>query len=189
MPTITVSEVTFAKVKAQAEPLVDDADAVVSRVFDFYAAHKGGPRNGNGNGHGSAEATALIRLPVGTHDLTHTRLLSATINSTELHRADWNSLARDMHVMARKQVGSFEALRKVTSANLRSGRFEENGYRYLPEAEFSIQGADANNSCESAFRLAKAMNIPLRVVFEWREREDAAHPGRTGVIEWSPDKA
>ncbi|MCH9058157.1 MAG: hypothetical protein IIB55_05975, partial [Planctomycetes bacterium] len=73
--------------------------------------------------------------------------------------------------------------------NLRRGRFKENGYRFLPEADFSIQGCDANKSCESAFRLAKVLSIPLRVTFEWREKEDAAHPGNAGAIEWSPAMA
>lgn len=184
MPTINLSDATFAKIKLHAEPLVDDADSVIARVCDFYTAHKGGAVNGNGH---AAVKQNIITLAVGSRELTHTRLLSATVDGAELHRPDWNSLTRDMHVMAKKRLGTFEAVRKATSANLRQGRFEENGYRFLPETDFSIQGCDANNSCESAFRLAKAMNISLRVTFEWREKEDAAHPGQTGVIEWSPN--
>ncbi|HPZ82157.1 MAG TPA: hypothetical protein PL064_01910 [Thermogutta sp.] len=182
MPTITVSDATFEKIKSHAEPLVDDADSVISRLCDFYAAHKAL----NGNGHAAAKQNT-IPLPVGSDKLKHTRLLSAAVDGVELHHADWNSLMRHMHVMAKKRLGSFEAVRKATSANLRQGYFEENGYRYLSEVDFSIQGCDANKSCESAFRLAKAMNIPLRVTFCWREKEEAAYPGQTGVIEWSPE--
>ncbi|CAG0968626.1 hypothetical protein PHYC_01119 [Phycisphaerales bacterium] len=182
MPTITLSEATFAKVKACAEPLVDDADSVIARVFDYYAMHHAMYFNGR---LGIAKPNP-IRLPIGSRELTHTRLLTATIDGRELHRPDWNSLTREMHELARKRLGSFEAVRKVTSANLRQGRFEENGYRYLPEVDFSIQGCDANNSAESSLRLAKAMSISLHLTFEWRERDDASHPGQAGMMGWDP---
>lgn len=182
MPTITLSDGTYAKVKAHAEPLVDSADSVISRIFDFYATHNAA--NGLGVSQSQSTKPSIVTLAVGSRELTHTRLLTATVDGVQLYRPDWNSLARDLHVMAKKRLGSFDVVRAATSANLRQDRFEENGFRYLPEAEFSIQGCDANNSCECAFRLAKAMRISLRVTFEWRERNDAAYPGQTGVIEW-----
>jgi hypothetical protein len=89
----------------------------------------------------------------------------------------------DMHIMARKRLGSYDAVRRASRANLRQGRYEEKGYKYLPEADLSIQGVDANLACEHSFRLARARNISLKVPFEWRDKEDAAHPGRSGIIE------
>ncbi|MGE0295016.1 MAG: hypothetical protein AB7P97_21930 [Hyphomonadaceae bacterium] len=190
MPTITLSDTTYAKLKAAAEPFVDTEDSVTARALDVYLASKGAPMNGhaNGNGHAVAAKAGTVRLPVGTRELTHTRLLTATVDGKSLHRPDWNSLLRDMHIMARKQLGSFEAVRRASGANLRQGRFESDGYRYLPEADLSIQGCDSNHSCERAFNLAKAMNLPLSVTFEWRDKEEASHPGQTGLIEWQPDK-
>ncbi len=181
MPIVTLSDATFAKAKSAAEPLVDSADSVISRALDLLLKEKAdGARNS------PAIPATVIRLAAGTRELTHSRLLSASVDGVELLRPDWNSLARDMHVMAWKRLGSFEALRAATSANLRQGRFDDSGYRYLSEADLSMQGCDANGACESAFRLAEAMGISLRVTFEWREREDAAHPGKAGVIEWRP---
>ena len=28
--------------------------------------------------------------------------------------------------------------------------------------------------------------IPVEVVFEWREKEGAAHPGEIGAVNWAP---
>ena len=97
-----------------------------------------------------------------------------------------NEIWYDLHIMARKRLGSFEAVRRASQANLRQGCYEENGYKFLPEADLSIQGVDANLACEHSFRLAKAVNVSLKVTFEWRDKEGAAHPGETGIIEWSP---
>ncbi len=88
--------------------------------------------------------------------------------------------------MARKRLASCDAVRRASRANLRQGRYEENGYKYLPEADLSIQGVDANLACEHSFRLARARSISLKVPFEWRDKEDAAHPGQSGIIERNP---
>lgn len=188
MPTITLSDTTYAKLKAAAEPFVDTEDSVTARALDFYLASKGSPLNGhtNGSGHTPAVKAGVVRLLVGTRELTHTRLLTAAVDGKPLHRPDWNSLLRDMHIMAWKRLGSFEAVRKASGANLRQGRYESDGYRYLPEADFSIQGCDSNHSCERAFNLAKAMNLSLGVTFMWRNKDEASHPGQMGQIEWQP---
>lgn len=181
MPIVTLSDATFAKAKSAAEPLVDSADSVISRALDLLLKEQA-----EHAGSGSATPAIVIRLAAGTRELTHSRLLSASVDGVEMLRPDWNSLARDMHVMAGKRLGSFEAVRAATSANLRQGKFEDSGYRYLPEVDLSVQGCDANGACESSFRLAEVMGISLRVTFEWRENADAAHPGKAGVIEWHP---
>jgi len=28
--------------------------------------------------------------------------------------------------------------------------------------------------------------MPVEVVFEWRDKEGAAHPGKTGMTSWEP---
>lgn len=181
MVNVSLTDATFAKAKAAAEPLVDSPDSVISRALDLLLKEQGDRARS-----ASTMPVSIIRLAVGTKELTHSRLLTANVGGAEIHRPDWNSLSRDLHLRARVRLGSFEAVRDASSANLRPGRHEDDGYRYLAEADFSIQGSDANSACESSFRLAEAMGIALRVTFEWRDREDAAYPGKTGVIEWRP---
>lgn len=184
MPTVTVSDATYAKLQKAAKPFIDTEDSVCSRVLDFYFEHSALSPNVNGSGD---SAVAAIRLDPESRQVAHTKLISATVDGTALPRPKWNSLMNTMHIMARKRLGSYDAVRKASQANLRQGRYEENGYKYLPEADLSIQGVDANLACVHSFRLAKAMNISLKVTFEWREKEDAAHPGETGISEWSPN--
>jgi len=190
MPTVALTDATYAKLKAAAEPFVDTEDSVISRAIDLLLERKGLVPNVNRNGNGRVPVTkdSVMRLPVGSQELTHTKLLSATVDGAALPRPDWNSLLRDLHIMARKRLGSYEAVRAASGANLRQGRYESDGYRYLAEADLSIQGCDAKNSCAGAFDLAKAMKLSLTVTFEWREKDDAAHPGQTGIIEWSPNQ-
>ncbi len=184
MPTITISDAYDAKLKSLAasnpfqpreywvERLIDDALTQIDVS--------------NANGLSTADSD-VIRLNPESHQLTHTRLLSATIDGRELHRPKWNSLMLEMHTRAQKHLGSFNALREVSGANIRKGRYEDNGYKYIPQADLSIQGVPANEACDHSFRLAKALNISLKVTFEWYDKEEAAHPGRRGIIEWYPN--
>ena len=178
MPNIEISEATFARLQNYAEPLVDTVDSLISRLCDTFDAHQASHR------HYETLPQEMIRLDIGTDELTHTRLLRAHRNQQPLDQRDWNSLMREMHLLARQSLGSFEALQKVSHANLRRGRYEQDGYRYIEAYDFSIQGCDANRACETSFRLAEAMSVPLRVDFIWRQNEDAAYPGSLGFIEW-----
>jgi len=152
-------------------------------VFDHYSSqNKSDP---NDKLHAAASPKIWV-LPVGTSELMHTSLRDVILGERALPDMNWNSLTRHMHTLAKKNLGSFEALRRATKANIRDGRVEVNGYRFIPEAGVSVQGTDAIKSCESSFMLARAMNMPLSVTFEWRQKEDAAHPGETGLIQWQP---
>lgn len=184
MPTITLSEQTYAKMKLAAEPFVDTEDSVVSRALDALFQLTGKPTNSNGQINGHSKRT--ISLDPGSQQLAHTRLLSAVIDGRPMYRPKWNGIMNYLHELAIKRLGSFEQVRKASGANLRQGSYEENGYKYLPEADLSIQGVDSNLACEHSFRLARAMNIPLRFEFEWREKDGAAYPGQTGEMEWTP---
>ena len=62
--------------------------------------------------------------------------------------AKWNGLMDQLHVLGCKRLGSFEALKRVSHANLRKGKYEQNGYKYLPGADISIQGVSANQAWE-----------------------------------------
>jgi hypothetical protein len=191
MPTISLSDASYAKLQSVAKPFIDTEESAFGRVIDFYLEHNGTrpehPRAfTNGNGRAETRDDSM-RLSPESGKLTHTKILSATVDGTTAVRAKWNSLMFLMHVMARKRLGSYEAVRKVSQANLRSGRYEDDGYHYLAEADLSVQGVDANLACQHAFRLAKVLKVSLKVTFQWRDKEDAAYPGQTGIIEWDPN--
>lgn len=185
MPTITVSDASYAKLQSIAKPFVDTEDSAFSRAIDFYLAHNGA--SAKPNGHIAPKDDDIVRVDPHSGKLTHTKLLSATVDGATLHRPKWNSLMFDMHVRARKRLGSFEALRKATRANIKPGRYEDDGYHYQPDADLSVQGVDANLAFEHTLRLAKTMSVPISVTFEWRDKEEAANPGQRGIIEWTPN--
>jgi hypothetical protein len=168
-----------------AKPFVDTPETVIARLakeeIERRAAHSGLSAP-------VAHAPgAVLRLDPDNHDsLTHAKLLSAAFDGKELHRPKWNSLRDHAHVVALQRLGSFDALQRVSDAHLRAGRYDEDGFRYLPDGDFSIQGADSNFAWAHTLGIARQLRVPVRVRFEWRQKDGAARPGQTAVLEWSP---
>lgn len=184
-PTITLSDETFSKLQKLAKPFVDTPESVILDLADAELKRRSG--SGGGNGRYRGRDDQIRHLDPDAHDnLTHTRLLSATVDGHPIHRPKWNGVLDYLHVLARQRFENFELVRRATGANVREGRYEESGYRYIPEADLSIQGVDANDGWDHSLRLARALEIPLEVRFEWREKEGAAHPGETAVLQWTP---
>ena len=184
MPLAEISESTFAKLKHLAEPFVDTPESVIARLADAELLKRGAKPNDRP---GAPVGADVISLNVDSHEsLTFTRVLSATVGGQEIHRAKWNSILDQLHVVAFKRLGSFDAVRKVTSARIRPGRYEDDGYSYLPDANLSLQGVDANKAWDYSLGLVRALSLSITVEFEWRENDDAAHPGKRGVLHWQP---
>jgi hypothetical protein len=178
MPTITVSDQTFAKLQALAEPFVDTPETVIEQLLSYAPdAHA----TGNSR-FGVAKGAFLLLDPDAPESLRHTRLLAARVGEIPLHRPKWNGLLDFLHVAGMKKLGSFDELQAISGANLKKGRYEENGYRYLPEAGLSIQGVDAILAWQHSLKLARALKVEVELKLEWRQKEGAARPGEVALL-------
>ena len=182
---ITLSDAAFGKLQSLAKPFVDTPESVVLALADAEIARRAGakgPRTDEGT-----KDEAVVRLHANrSESLTHARLLAATVDGKELHRPKWNNLLDHLHILARQRLGSFDALRHASGAQIRPGRHEENGFHFLPEADISIQGVDANSAWDHSMKLARHLGIDIAARFEWRNKVEAARPGQIGVLEWLP---
>jgi hypothetical protein len=182
---VTLTDQTFEMLQSLATPFVDTPETVIARLATEAISGRA-PADMPGQAPKGLSDSPL-RLDPDRHDsLTHAKLISASFDGKELHRAKWNSLRDHVHIVARQRLGSFEALQRVSGAHLRPGRYEQDGFHYLPEADLSIQGVDSNFAWAHTLGLARHLRVPVRVRFEWRLKEAAAHPGRTAILEWSP---
>lgn len=184
MPTITISDESFKKLQALAEPFVDTPETVIATLAAAELQRRGSAQTVGITG--TAARSYPVLDPDDHENLTHTRLLAATIDGDPMHRPKWNNVLDELHVIGRSRLGSFEALRKASGANLKDKKYEQNGYRYLPGADLSIQGVDANLAWQHSLKLARALKIPIEARFEWRDKEGAARPGETAILRWEP---
>jgi hypothetical protein len=184
MPDIRVSESTFKRLQTLAEPFVDNPEAVIAKLLDHYDSTHG-PRSAR---HETSDLGENIKLqpfsPANPPDLTHTRLLRGEIDGVEV--TNWNELADVTHRAAMKRLQSREKLIEASKSQIVIGRKNDQGFHYLDDIEVSIQGVAADYAWRNSLHLARLFKLAIRVEFEWRQKPQAAHPGKRGLLEWSP---
>ena len=175
MPEVAIEQSTFERLQQHARPLVDTPDSVIVRALD--ALDQSVPTQER-----SVDVMAFgpnMPLP----DVKHTRISAASINGRSVTaKANWNNMLRLMLIRAKEHYGHFEELRRRCAVNIVPRMKGDDGYRHLPEAGISYQGVNANAAANAIVALAKDIGATLDVDFEWRDKEQAAHPGKRGRI-------
>ena len=115
--------------------------------------------------------------PVELPDLTHTKVVDASIDGEQILKPNWNHLLDEMFRRAMGRVDGFEDLLYLFQVNLARGRKEDEGFRYLREIDISVQGQHANGACRAILTAAQALKIPLNIGILWRLKEGATYPG------------
>jgi hypothetical protein len=178
MPEITVQQATYERLERHAKAFVDTPDTVILRALDALDELAGTDGDRNGPAAGAERRIDPRTLP----NLTHTKVLDASIDGEPVARPNWNLLQEEMLRRAMKRVGSFEKLRRLCTVNMVEGRKEDEGYSYLPDIDISVQGQDANAACRAAVTAAQGLGVALEIGFMWRLKEAAAHPGERARI-------
>ena len=176
MPDITIQPSTLERLKRLAEPLVDDADAVVCRALDALERLDLNPPDKE-----SLDVDREIRssrLP----DLTHSKVQSARIGNEVIEKPNWNRLLDKTVILAMRQEGTFERLLRTCPANIVQGKKVDEGYHHLREIDVSVQGLSANDACVVLIDTVRRIGVSLEIVFRWRDKDGAAYPGETGRL-------
>lgn len=184
--TLEIPEPLFERIKNNAIPFVDHSPLdVIQRWADhFEKAPLPGHTSSTTLPSPPSEISERILDPLAPPNLLHTRC-RGTFGDTPFKK--WNDLVRTAHTKAFAKAGSFENLLKITHAQLRRGNHSgDSGFHYVLEIGASIQGVDAKKAWEYSLHLARYLNTPISVRVEWRNKESAAFPGETGLLEWHP---
>ncbi len=173
------------RLQALATPFVDTPVSVIERCVEFYEKQQHSQEN-SGTTMSTANAAELYPLvdPDTPPNLVHTRV-SGSFGENSFSK--WNELVRLAHVQAFKKAGSFEALAKVSHAQLRKGSETDGGFHFVREIGFSVQGVDSNHAWEYSLHLARYLKVPIQAVVCWRFKEGAPFPGESRELRWNPN--
>jgi hypothetical protein len=176
MPSIEIHDSTFERLQRHARPFVDSPDAVINKALDAL--------EGVDTTELKAEPGLAERRidPRSVPNLTHTKVLQASIGGDVIARPNWNRLLDEVLRRAMRQLGNFEKVRKLCPVNMVQGRKADEGYDYLSDIRISVQGQDANAACRAVIAAAQGLGIEVDIAFMWRLKEGAAHPGEHARI-------
>lgn len=114
-------------------------------------------------------------------DLRFTFVIKAIFGSQEV--SNWNRLLQAAVEASLKGGFSGSDFRRLR-VPVEKGALTEKGFNPLSGTGYSLRNVDATSACRFSFILAKKLNLPIRVNFRWRNNEQAAHPGCSGLLKW-----
>lgn len=125
----------------------------------------------------------LDRLdPLNPPNLKFTKVVEA--NFGKLSPKKWSDLAR-----AGVKLGLERGLTAAELARyfpIKEGRHTTDGFQEVQGTGVSLQGMDAQHSWQKSLSLAQRIRTKIIVRFQWRDKLEAAHPGKEGVLFWTP---
>ena len=183
--TVTLSDETFKKLQSLAVPLVDTTESVIRRLVDEATARAAPATAVAHSARQPAPASRRLKA-LSPESLKWAQPTRIWVNDLAVTPTNWAELLRQLHILARHRLTTFEAVRHASRSNIAEGRRTDRGYVYIPEASLSIQGVDADEAWQESLHLARRLNVALVVEFVWQNRSDAAHPGEIGWLEWRP---
>ena len=169
MPTIRLSEKTASLLKQIAVPLEDSYDSVIFRLAEAAVSGIPYPRPERVDKADRTDGREVWQGKVSGDehpDLLHSDVRDAFFGEQRINKPSWSSLINHAHEVALRELG-FSELRVATKANIREGKFAKQGFKYLSAVDLSLQGTDANDSWENSLRLAKRLNVAIKVIIEW----------------------
>ena len=177
MAQIAIEKSTFERLQRHAIPLEDTPDTVVNRALDALERDE-------------SSSAPSWEQPVPEHpidpanlpSLKHTGVLAARLNGRSVAKLKWNGILDEVVIHGMKRIRHFEEFRRRCPARMVSGRKEDEGYRYLAEADISIQGRSATEVGKMLVEAAGNLDIELDIVFQWKQGKDSAHPGKRGRL-------
>ena len=177
-PSVELSPTTFIRLQAHAVPLVDSIESVINRLIDFFESRDGAPAPTRA---GDLDNVRQFN-PSAPPSLTHTKVLEIKFAGRPLDRnqTNWNGLMNATIREAKTVSKSPADFKKLLVVNYVNGQKNDEGYRYFPDLNLSVQGQDANGAWKAACHIAQQLGRELTATFVWREKEGAAFPGVTG---------
>ena len=109
--------------------------------------------------------------------LTHTKFLDGKLEGVSPDKKSWDSFLLIALNAAFERLNDVDELRRVSGANLKNGRKEDEGYKFLSDKGYSYQGVSAEDAMKIVHRICKHFNWRCELEFEWRDKVDAFLPG------------
>jgi len=176
---IRISENTYQRLQKIATPFDDTPDTAILKLLDFYESEKSDKQVKQSE---TRKSGVILLDPENPSDLTHTKILEGYFDDVSVR--NWKELVNVAHKRALNDLGSFDELRKISISNIYAGEKIENGYKLIEGTNISIQGANANQSWNSALKIAKKLGQPIEMKFMWRDKKGAIYPNQPGILKW-----
>lgn len=128
------------------------------------------------------DSAVRVLNPDNPENLYHTKITEAHFAGTSV--SNWRELIDCAMKAALKNGIPFATLSGI--ANVRESNPRDPSFHQIEGTHLWMQGMDSNQAWKRSLTLARKIRVELKIVFFWRDKPEAAHPGAEGSLEWSP---
>ena len=181
MPVIRISDAAFSNLKHIATWLDADTPAqTIDQLVRNEMERLGLERDSDAESGIDGDGVLTFEKTPG---LSFTRILSASIDQRKLAKTNWAGLL--LEVIHKVHAKGIEGERLVRELHVpaKVGRYEDEGYKFHPTLDISVQGQSAADAWKEIDRLAEKHGILVKLEFQWRDNEKAEHPNRIGKMQ------
>jgi len=123
-----------------------------------------------------------ILNPDNSDNLFHTKITDAHFDGVSV--SNWRELIDCAMKTALKKGIPVSAL--SAQGNVREAKPQDQSFHQIEGTHLWLQGMASNQAWKRSLALARLTRVDIRVEFSWRQKQDAAHPGEEGLLQWSP---
>ena len=186
MIKIQINEATHKRLKSHAEPLEDSYDTVINRALDALEPRKA-PIDKK-----KIDRNIIILDPNHFPNLTHTKILSATVNGNQMSRPhlNWSWIRNELIRIAMQQYHEdINWLRSKSSTDIIEGYTQYDKYEYIQDLDISVAWTNTKKTSQALVNIALALSVPVKLTLKWRtNKKGAAYPGEIAILKVSKGK-
>ena len=176
--SIEVPDDLFSRLQKHAIPFVDTPISVIERALEALEAGDKDPEDLR------KEGAPRTFNPAAIPDLKFTSVLSASIDGKALKKGEcyWNTIMLRTIAAAAKQGSPTQDILDLLTVNSERGERDDSGYKFVSEANLSIQGQESNAAWRQAYTIASSFGIEIELVFAWQDHPKAAMRNQQGSL-------
>lgn len=176
--SIDLPDDLFARLQKHAIPFVDTPVSVIQRALEALEAGDEDPKDDR------REGAPRTFNPAAIPDLKFTSVLSASVDGKALKKSEcyWNTVMLLAIVAAAKRGHSTQDILDLLTVNSEQGKREDSGYKFVSEADLSIQGQESNAAWRQAYAVASSFGIEIQLEFAWQDHPKAAMRNQKGSL-------
>lgn len=182
---IEISEGTYNRLleKMGAD---ETCELVIRRLLDSHITTST-QKNTKPPAEQSDEDSPVLEKSEFPNNMSQTKLNRFLINDIWHETVNWNKAVRIILILLEKKGRNVLSL-DCPGLVVREGKYNKANYTYLPMIDKSVQGVNAMSAVRIINYLAYKNKMDAELIFSWKNREDALHPGEQGKIIMTPSK-
>lgn len=132
---------------------IKDDNIIISNIENYNITFY------NGNMIISKKLKKITLEQIKALDFKNSTIINCSINNDNKSFKKYNKIINYLF----EEINDIDIILDNTILNIKKGKYEDKGYKFISKLNISIQGVDANKSIQEIFNISKISQIPINI--------------------------